>query len=56
MIYLNNKLKGLGVEHSEIREMIYSEKYGEKLFNLNVKDRNRIMKVLYEDEDFFPIV
>ncbi|MFC3960660.1 DUF262 domain-containing protein [Nocardia jiangsuensis] len=37
-----------------IDELIYSEKFGEKSFNLDVSDRNDCMEALFEHGDFDP--
>lgn len=37
---------------SKISPLIYSEKYGEKSFNLQVKDREKCMKALYDKGEY----
>ncbi|MCP2255157.1 putative conserved protein, contains ParB-like and HNH nuclease domains [Prauserella aidingensis] len=37
-----------------IDELIFSESYGEKSFNLDVPDRNECMRALYEDGEYDP--
>ena len=53
LIYLHNLQKGKrnGVS---IEQLIFSEDYGEKSFNLNVPERNDCMKALFQGNDFDP--
>lgn len=54
LIYLNNRLKKLGVENRKLREMIYSESYGDEGFNIKVEDRIECMDALYNEKPFNP--
>lgn len=48
LIYLNNLQKEKGKIDVKIDELIYSEKYGEKSFNLNIEERGKCMERLFE--------
>lgn len=52
LIYLNNRLKKIGVENRKLREMIYSESYGDEGFNIKVEDRIECMDALYNEKPF----
>lgn len=53
LIYLNNLQAGR--KHIvKVDELIYSEKYQEKSFNICVEDRVDCMKALFEDNEFEP--
>lgn len=52
LIYLNNRLKKIGVENRKLREMIYSESYGDEGFNIKVEDRIECMDALYNEKLF----
>jgi len=49
LIYLNN-LQGDRQDRVSVNEMIFSEKFGSKSFNLQVSERNKCMEALYEQE------
>ena len=51
LIYLNN-LQSDGGEQVNIDELIYSEDFGEKSFNINVDDRTKCMNAIYNDLDY----
>ncbi len=53
LIYLHNLQKGKrnGVS---IEQLIFSEDYGEKSFNLNVPERNDCMEALFQGNNFDP--
>lgn len=51
LIYLNNLQKSNDAKVS-IDSLIFSEKYGEKSFNMTDDDRQEILKALYSGEDF----
>ena len=51
LIYLNNLQKNRGVSVS-ISNLIFSEQYGEKSFNMTDEDRQPILKGLYENGEF----
>lgn len=52
LIYLNNRLKKIGVENRKLREMVYSESYGDEGFNIKVEDRIECMDALYNEKPF----
>lgn len=51
LIYLNSLQKNRN-DKVEIKDLIFSEKYGEKSFNLDVPDRKRCIEALYNGEDY----
>lgn len=51
LIYLNNLQRGRE-EQVDISDLIYSERYGQKTFNLNIEERLQIIEALFEDKDF----
>jgi uncharacterized protein with ParB-like and HNH nuclease domain len=51
LIYLNN-LQRDRADEVKINELIYSEKFGKKSFNLDVSERKRAMEALFNGEDF----
>ncbi len=53
LIYLHNLQKGRG-DKVNIDELIVSERFGEKSFNLHVDERAPVMEALYEGEPFDP--
>lgn len=52
LIYLNNRLRMLGQSYSMIEQMIFSEAYGTKSFNINVEDRSECMNAIFNDQPF----
>ena len=52
LIYLNNRLRALGKTYSVIEQMIFSEAYGTKSFNINVEDRYDCMDAIFNDRTF----
>lgn len=48
LTYIKNKLLEIGKEYNLIQNMIFSESYGTKAFNINVKDRSECMQALYD--------
>jgi uncharacterized protein with ParB-like and HNH nuclease domain len=54
LIYLNNLKKKHAGRITNIDELIYSEKYGTKSFNLNVDERTACMEALFEEQPFDP--
>jgi uncharacterized protein with ParB-like and HNH nuclease domain len=48
LIYLNNLQRGLGLSE-KIESMIFSEKFGEKSFNIDVPERIPCLKSLFEN-------
>ncbi|MEI6568116.1 MAG: DUF262 domain-containing protein, partial [Verrucomicrobiota bacterium] len=51
LIYLNNLQKGLGYSE-KIEPLIFSEKYGEKSFNIQVDERIPCLESLFNDEEY----
>jgi hypothetical protein len=47
LIYLNNVAKEQALDLG-IKELIFSQKYGETSFNLDIEERKNCMKALYE--------
>ena len=52
LMYLNNKLRSMGISHESIGNMIFSEAYGEKSFNLNIEDRAKCMDAIFNAQAF----
>lgn len=52
LMYLNNRLRSLGQNYSMIEQMIFSEAYGTKSFNINVEDRAACMNAIFNDQPF----
>lgn len=52
LTYLRRLQKDLGTREVKVDELIYSEKYGEKSFNLDVADRNECMSGLFEHGEY----
>lgn len=52
LMYLNNRLRALGQSYSMIEQMIFSEAYGTKSFNINVEDRSECMNAIFNDQPF----
>ncbi len=53
LIYLNNLQRGRD-EQVSVKELIFSEKYGKRSFNLDVPERARCMEALFSQEEFDP--
>jgi len=51
LIYLHNLQKGRD-DAEPVEELIFSKKFGERSFNLNVPDRNDCMETLFEGRPF----
>ena len=52
LMYLNNRLRMLGQSYSLIEQMIFSESFGTKSFNINVEDRFDCMNSIFNDKAF----
>ena len=52
LMYLNNRLRTLGQSYSMIEQMIFSEAFGTKSFNINVEDRYDCMNAIFNDKPF----
>ena len=52
LIYLHNRLNYIGEQYRVIEEMIFSESYGKKSFNIDVEDRTDCMEALFNDMPF----
>lgn len=53
LTYLHNLQKGRN-DAEPVEELIFSKKFGERSFNLNVPDRNDCMEALFEGRSFDP--
>lgn len=51
LIYLHHALED-GEQRGQVAELIFSQKFGKKSFNLNVPERERCMNALYSGETF----
>lgn len=49
LIYLNNKQKGR-IDKVEIKDLIFSEKFGKKSFNLEIEERVSCMEALFNEQ------
>ena len=49
LMYLNNLQKSKGKIEVPIHELIYSEKFRKKSFNLNIEERTRFMEQLFDN-------
>jgi len=54
LIYLNNLQKSTLENHVKIDDLIFSELYNEKSYNLKIQDRIECMDALYNDQNFDP--
>ena len=52
LIYLNNRLQAIGENYPMIEQMIFSEAYGKKSFNIDVEDRAECMEAIFHDKPF----
>ena len=52
LIYLNNRLESIGENYPMIEQMIFSEAYGKKSFNIDVDDRTECMEAIFNDKPF----
>ena len=52
LIYLNNLQKSGEDKVPLLNNLIFSEKYGEKSFNLQIEDRKECMEALYNDKEY----
>ena len=52
LIYLNNRLQLIGENYPMIEQMIFSEAYGKKSFNIDVDDRTECMEAIFNDKPF----
>ena len=52
LMYLNNRLEQTGRSLSVIEQMIYSEAWGIKSFNINVDERQECMLAIFEGQPF----
>lgn len=53
LIYLNNLQKKLG-QSEKLESYIFSEKYGEKSFNIQVEERTSCLELLFNDKEYTP--
>lgn len=52
LMYLNNRLRALGQSYNMIEQMIFSEAYGTKSFNINVEERADCMNAVFNNQPF----
>lgn len=52
LMYLNNRLRSIGQTYTMIEQMIFSEAYGTKSFNINVDDRSECMEAIFNDQPY----
>lgn len=52
LMYLNNRIKENGDYHHSIEQMIFSEAFGEKSFNIDVEDRAACMDAIFNNQLF----
>lgn len=52
LIYLNNRLNAISESYPMIEQMIYSESYGKKSFNIDVEDRSDCMEAIYKNLNY----
>ena len=52
LMYLHNRLKAVGQTYSVIDQMIFSESYGKKSFNIDVDDRFDCMDAIFSEKAF----
>lgn len=52
LIYLKNKVKEKNLQHEIIDGMIYSTSFGIESFNINIEERETVLKALYNNEEF----
>lgn len=53
LIYINNLQKGLGISE-KIESLIFSEKYGEKSFNIQLEERKKCLESLFNTGEYEP--
>ena len=53
LVFLNNLQKTFGLKES-IEGMIFSEKFGQKSFNIDVPERTRCLQALFENGEYIP--
>ena len=52
LMYLHNRLKAIGEPYSVIDQMIFSESYGKKSFNIDVEDRFNCMDAIFSEKSY----
>jgi hypothetical protein len=52
LIYLHNRLKSIEQSYALIENMIFSESFGTKSFNINVEDREPCMQAIFYSTPF----
>lgn len=52
LMYLNNRLRVIGQSYTIIEQMIFSEAFGTKSFNINVEDRADCMEAIFNDQPY----
>jgi hypothetical protein len=53
LIFLHHRLDD-AEQQGQIADLIFSQKYGKRSFNLDIPERSRCMDALYKGEDFVP--
>jgi uncharacterized protein with ParB-like and HNH nuclease domain len=53
LIYLHHRLEDLE-QKGQIADLIFSQRFGKRSFNLDIPDRASCMEALYKGEDFTP--
>lgn len=51
LIYLRNYANKENIQITNIDDLIYSEQFGKKSFNIEIEDRIKIITAIFEDED-----
>ena len=52
LMYLNNRLRQKGEGYDVLKPLIFSEKYGEKSFTINVPERQICMETIFKGDEF----
>lgn len=52
LMYLHNRLNAIGQSYSVIDQMIFSESFGKKSFNIDVEDRFECMDAIFSQKQF----
>ena len=50
LMYLNNRLRETDRSYSMVEQMIFSEAYGQKSFNLNIDERKNCMNAIFRND------
>lgn len=52
LMYLHNRLRAIGSSYAVIDQMIFSESFGKKSFNIDVEDRFDCMDAIFSEKQF----